>query len=545
MYRFLCVHFVLFMVFSSFSAVPIPKRWHETKGFGISVKGGLAGEVYKVTNLNSSGPGSLKDAVSKSNRLIVFEVGGVITGGVNMASDITIAGETAPYPGITVIKGNVRSNEDNIVVSHITIASGSADEGHHDACNIGGKNVVYNHVSAYWGKDETLSIKDVLDVTLYKCIIAEGLQFSGHEDGEHSKGLHIQSGNDRLSVIGCLCANSAIRNPRIDRSTSFIANHVVYNFAPAWDHVGPKLSSDDEIASCDHCFRRAITAHQGQNTLVGCVALHGPESKAEFFLDAHHKETSGYLKDNIIKDRQGNDLKQANTEGVFTGGFGAKVTLLDTPPIWPEGMVPLPAEEALYEVLRTAGPHPGNRNPQNARVVKTVADDNGVIIDSENEVGGYPDYQETRHSLTVPDGVEARQKWLDELEDKVAVDTEIDLSRLYSIVGSEASDKLRGPTPVVQQSANRKSGVAGIKIAQKYSGYKQLHAAFSLSVANSVSMKVFDLAGNMVAHQPLKIFQAGSNEMVINVEHLSAGLYVCRFQIGTITQNLSYNCIDM
>ena len=440
------IHFVLLIAFSSVTAAPLPKHWHETKGFGTDVKGGIAGEVYKVTNLNSSGHGSLQDAVSKSNRFIVFEVGGVIDmGGARLliASDITIAGETAPYPGITTIKGNLRANEDNIVVSHITHALGTAAEGYPDAGNIGGKNIVFNHVAVYWGKDETLSIRRVLDVTLYKCVIAEGLQFTGHKDGEHSKGLHIQSGNDRLSVIGCLCANSAIRNPRIDRSTSFIANHVVYNWAPAWDHVGPKLSSDDEIANCDHCFRRVITAHQGQNTLVQCVALQGPESKAEFFLDAHHKETAGYLKGNIIKDRQGNDLKQANTEGVFTGGFKAKVTLLDTPPIWPEGMVPLPAEEALYEVLRTVGPHPGRRNPLNARVVKTVADDNGVIIDSEDEVGGYPNYTKTERALTVPDGAEARQAWLDSLEDEIAVDRKINLSRLYSLVGSAASDKLK------------------------------------------------------------------------------------------------------
>jgi hypothetical protein len=180
---------------------------------------------------------------------------------------------------------------------------------------------------------------------------------------------------------------------------------------------------------------------------VNSISLAGPESspRAKYFLDAHNSSATGYVEGNIIKDIDGNDLFQANTEGEFTGGARGKsgaVTLVDTPPIWPEGYEPLPAHEALYEVLRTVGPHPGNRNHHAKRLVEDVANGTGKIIDDPSEVGGYADYPPSEpRPLTVPDGVEARQAWLDAMEDEIAVDRDLDLSRLYNMVGSAASDR--------------------------------------------------------------------------------------------------------
>ena len=90
----------------------LPQHWHECGGFGTETQGGLAGDVYKVTNLNSSGPGSLRDAVSESNRLVVFEVGGVIDmegERLGIASDVTIADKRLPTRHF-VIKSNVGAN---------------------------------------------------------------------------------------------------------------------------------------------------------------------------------------------------------------------------------------------------------------------------------------------------------------------------------------------------------------------------------------------------------------------------------------------------
>jgi hypothetical protein len=413
----------------------LPKHWHESGGFGTDTKGGIGGEIYKVTNLNSSGLGSLPDAVSQSNRLVVFEVGGVIDmegARLKIASDITIAGQAAPYPGISIIKSNVIAYGSNIVISHLNVHLGSKVGRHYDALNVRGSHIVLDHCAVYWGLDETLPIARSTDVTVYKCIVAEGLQFTGHGDGEHSKGLHIQKGNKKVSVIGSLGAHNALRNPRIDGGEAFLANYVLYNWGPGWDHRGPRPSSDDELPNLPQCYNYALHAHLNANvTLVGSVALSGYDSKAEYFISGHHDgKANAYLSDNMIKDRQGKDLKIADPN----------IKTLDAPAIWPEGMEPLPAEEALYQVLRTVGPQPGNRNLHNARLVQSVVDGTGEIIDSEDEVGGYPHYAATKRSLTVPDGAAARQAWLDALEDEIAVDRSMNLSRLYNIVGSRASD---------------------------------------------------------------------------------------------------------
>lgn len=68
------------------------------EGMGQNAVGGREGEVYKVTNLNDSGEGSLRDAVSQPNRIVVFEVGGVIeiSDRIVVESNIYIAGQTAP-----------------------------------------------------------------------------------------------------------------------------------------------------------------------------------------------------------------------------------------------------------------------------------------------------------------------------------------------------------------------------------------------------------------------------------------------------------------
>ncbi|MGD9202310.1 MAG: hypothetical protein PVI26_12155 [Chitinispirillia bacterium] len=543
MKQFLFIHFVSLLTFSIVTAKPLPKHWHETKGFGTTTKGGLAGEVYKVTTLNSGGKGSLKDALSKGNRLIVFEIGGVFKTGMSPKNNTTVAGQTAPFPGVTCI-GYLGLGGRDVVVSHVAFQY----NGGGDACNVGGSNIVLDHSSVYWGRDETITFIGGNDVTLYKSICAEGLQFTGHDDGEHSKGIFMRSPG-KTSIIGSMVVNNALRNPRVDRGTCFLGNHLVYNHGPGWDHQGPKIKSDKELAGCDQCFTKVVTGYQGIVTLVGSISLAGPESspRAKYFLDGHNTTLTGYVKDNIIKDREGNDLFQANTEGEFTGGASGKagaVTLKDTPPIWPEGYEPLPAHEALYEVLRTVGPHPGCRNRHAKRLVEDVAKGTGKIIDSPNEVGGYADYtpSQPRPLTNIPDGVEARQAWLDSMENEIAVDTLLDLSRLYSIVGSRSSDKLIGPPTPINNKINQRVEGFGLNIVQRRSRNKQLHVSFTLSTASTVSMNIFDLAGNRIIQQPGKLFIAGSNKIVVNVENLPVGLYVCRFQIGNTMINKTYNC---
>jgi len=409
-----------------------PRHYHESGGHATKIEAGLGGNVIKVTNLNSSGSGSLNEALGTSGkRLIVFEVGGVISGGHSISKgDVTIAGQTAPYPGITIIRGTLKISASNVVVSHIAVRVGDGSGGSPDGIEITGNNIVLDHVTSTWGVDETLTLKGADNITMFKCIIAESLSNSNHEEGEHSKGNLIFRVCDPVSIIDCLYAHNRMRNPRVSDSRVLMTNSVIYNTAPG----------KDDSSQLWHYF-----VHLGDNgeqsvipevTFIGNVGLHGPdtEEQAKYLIHGHKNEKGkAYMLDNILLDRDGLDLYISDDS----------IIPLDEPPLWPEGIVTMPAHESLYEVLRTVGPQPGRREEVTARIVRTVADGNGRIINSQNEVGGYPQYTETRRSITVPDGLEARREWLDALEDEIAVDTEIDLSRLYNFVGSASSDIYR------------------------------------------------------------------------------------------------------
>ena len=406
----------------------LPKHWHESKGFGTDTQGGLGGEVCRVTNLDNSGSGSFRDCAEGSSRLVVFEVGGVIdldNSDIGVGSNTTIAGQTAPFPGITLIRANLSANGSNSVVSHITILFGDETSGDKDTSNIKGDNIVFDHVTTGWAIDEVLSLHGVNNVTLYKCIIAEGLQYNRHGDPEHSKGSLINNGCSSLSLIGNIYAHNAMRGPRLDGGEILIANQVNYNWTTGYDEPSP------------HWFDWVVHIYRGADvTFVGNVAIQGPDSVGEIYLDGHHGAGfPAYVDDNIIVDPVGNPLTVYDPDDV---------ELLSSPPIWNEGIEVLPAHESFYEVVRTAGPRPGDRDPHNARLASTIANGDGAVIDSQTDVGGYPAYPGTSRPIdSIPDGADARQAWLDELEDQIAVDRALDLSRLYTLVGSAASDRLR------------------------------------------------------------------------------------------------------
>ena len=100
------------------------------EGFAAYATGGRGGQVVHVTNLKASGAGSLADAVSQSNRIVVFDVGGVIditNASITIKSNITIAGQTAPGEGITIYGGRViASGSQNIIMRYIRMRGGKS-----------------------------------------------------------------------------------------------------------------------------------------------------------------------------------------------------------------------------------------------------------------------------------------------------------------------------------------------------------------------------------------------------------------------------------
>ncbi len=227
MLRYSICSIILLFVFNCYSQ---QLAFPEAEGFGRYATGGRGGEVYHVTNLKDNGPGSFRDAVSQSNRIVVFDVGGVINidSRIVIKKNITIAGQTAPGQGITIYGNGIALNNDsgNNIIRHIRIRMGRGGDSGKDAVGISaGQNYLFDHVSVSWGRDGTVDINGsgVDNITLQDCIVAQGLH-------SHSTGGLMQSG--KTSVIRCLYTDNHTRNPKVKGVNEFI-NNVVYNWRVA------------------------------------------------------------------------------------------------------------------------------------------------------------------------------------------------------------------------------------------------------------------------------------------------------------------------
>lgn len=213
----------------------------EAEGFGryaTGARGHAAPSVYFVTNLNDSGPGSFRDAVSQSGRFVVFRVSGIIQlqSRVAVAANTTIAGHTAPGDGVVIYgRGVSFSGSNHTIARHLRIrlgANGGAGK-NEDASGIAnGHNIMLDHMSFSWGLDEVFSINwdgkgtDPDNITIQNSIIGQGLHRHNHSAG----GL-IQSGG-KVSILKTLYMSNKTRNPKVKGVNEFV-NNVVYNYGNA------------------------------------------------------------------------------------------------------------------------------------------------------------------------------------------------------------------------------------------------------------------------------------------------------------------------
>ena len=162
------------------------------EGHGRYITGGRGGEVVHVTNLNDKGAGSLREAVSKSNRIVVFDVGGIIAlaSDLTIKDNITIAGQTAPAPGITLRYYTIREGNNNII-RFIRFRRGEevdVNDGADATWQRGKTGMILDHCSFSWSIDEIASFYDNRNFTMQWCTLGEALANPGHTKGEHSYG---------------------------------------------------------------------------------------------------------------------------------------------------------------------------------------------------------------------------------------------------------------------------------------------------------------------------------------------------------------------
>ncbi|WP_207534764.1 LamG-like jellyroll fold domain-containing protein [Desertivirga arenae] len=207
-------------------------------GFGRFAKGARAAasrEVYIVTNLNDSGTGSFRDAVSKPGRVVVFAVGGI----VNLLSDVvvsantTIAGQTAPGDGIVFFNKRITfTGANDVICRYLRIRLGATSNSGKDASGLAnGANMLFDHMSFTWGMDEVFSINwdskgtSPDNITVQNSIIGQGLHRENHSAG----GLIQTPDGGRVSLVQNLYISNKTRNPKVKGVNEFV-NNVVYDW---------------------------------------------------------------------------------------------------------------------------------------------------------------------------------------------------------------------------------------------------------------------------------------------------------------------------
>jgi len=242
--------FLLAIAQQSFASDFLPS-FPGAEGFGAVASGGRGGRVIKVTNLNASGPGSLQAACAEEGpRIVVFEVGGVIRGDVRiMHSNITIAGQTAPAPGIT-LAGRILSRyaDDirlhDIVIRHMRIRPRPERGVHGDAIQLSKtERVMLDHLSLSWANDEMIDLIHSSEVSIQWCTVEESDPLWHDKGTPHNFALlSAYPGSGNISIHHNLFAHHSRRlpsiSPQVNNKPADFRNNVVYNFRDGLSHEG-------------------------------------------------------------------------------------------------------------------------------------------------------------------------------------------------------------------------------------------------------------------------------------------------------------------
>jgi pectate lyase len=352
------------------------------EGFGAQTAGGRGGAVYEVTNLNDVGPGSLRDAVSAGHRTVVFRVAGNIDLQrplIVTAPNITIAGQTAPGDGICLRNATFAVRSHDVVVRYLRCRFGDLSGREADALDIdnGARNVILDHCSATWSVDEALSLAgNVSNVTVQWCLIAEALNHSVHVKGDHGYGS-LSRANGPVTWHHNLWAHNNARNPRLGDNygrppypTFDVRNNVMYNYGGTCSGLTQGVLKVNYVANYIRPGPSSKTTHP--------IRVGGPS------------DLLFYIRDNVF---EGNDrLTGENSlffDPVEINGKRQVQTVSD--PFTAPYVQTQSAAEAYRAVLAAAGASRPVRDAADARIVNEVRQRKGSIIDSQKQVGGWPE----------------------------------------------------------------------------------------------------------------------------------------------------------
>jgi hypothetical protein len=379
-------------------------------GWGANTDGGRGGRIIRVTTLDADGPGSFKAAIeARGPRIVVFEVGGVIdlhrTVLKIFEPYLTVAGQTAPSPGITFIKGGIDIHGHDVIIRHIRVRTGADGQPKRsgwepDAMGtVSAHHVIVDHCSLSWALDENMSASGPRfkgatvdewrantshDVTFQYNVASEGLADSSHSKGEHSKGSLVHDNVTNILFYRNVWAHNEERSPLFKGGVhGAVVNNLIYDPGKRAIHYN--------LMALEWGVR---PYENGQLSAVGNVMRAGPSTtgRLPFLMLGGDGDLEYYGKDNIAVDMYGAPLPMFGRYGETK----AKLIEKSEPVSWPAGLEVLPSREVETHVLARAGARPWDRDADDIRMLFFVAEGRGRIIDDEKDVSAYPQVKETR-----------------------------------------------------------------------------------------------------------------------------------------------------
>ena len=356
------------------------------EGYGKYTVGGRGGDVYEVTNLNDSGEGSLRAALeAKGPRTVVFRISGTISGNFSIKNDsITIAGQTAPGDGIC-IKGILSTGANHIIIRYIRVRWDPA-MGEKDA--IGSryhKNIIYDHVSASWSTDETMTLYHNENTTVQWCIISQACP-KGTTDEHRFGGIW---GNNYGTWHHNLIAHNASRNPRWASGCGYndYRNNVIYN----WEYESCYGAEAHQKGD-----RRKPPIEHSTINMIANYYKPGPATQPKVRRriaapSSRNEEADAgkwWVSDNYVDGYS--EVTSDNWKGVDGNDYIKLSEPWDAMAISQQS-----AKEAYDEVIKYAGCSKPLRDKVDSDIIDDVLNGtakygNNGIIDNPSDVGGWP-----------------------------------------------------------------------------------------------------------------------------------------------------------
>jgi len=411
------------------------------KGFGTDTRAayGAANDpvIFVVTNLGTTNgtpgdstrngvavkTGSFREALNytppaDTGVVIIFEVSGTI----NATSApyeyrtthqyLTIAGQTAPSPGITLRNIHLYVLNPDVLVQHLRIRVGdtaNGEDGDTRRCITAGSyagtgwkvpvnNVVIDHCSTSWGVDTDITIWEepgyaVSDITVSNCIVGEALRYSIHpktiaDGSEHSKGMGLQTSTETVAALYNLFISNSDRNPYVRWGSKAIINNLIYN--PNYSYTSVTLTGGSVDLAVVGNVMTAGPSTSGWG-LNGFIRLSNNPTYS-----TNWDASSIYLIDNKWNSTtQANSEDWDNVDNFYSDDMDPYKVTGETPatdaPLWPTGLTAMSSAVVKDYVIANVGARPADRDSVDSRLINDVINSTGALIDSPTDVGGWPE----------------------------------------------------------------------------------------------------------------------------------------------------------